>query len=181
VAEAIVERTAARALLDRLAAVTPGRDGDGDLRDRSWQRRMFADREEHLLEGVARRLRRAGKGDAFEVFNAAQPHLLALARAHVHRLVLEAFTAAVLACEGDGGDPRVAALLDAVCDLYALATIEGERAWYLEHGRLTPGRAKAVTRAVDELCGELRPHAVTLVDAFAIPATWLAAEIIAPA
>jgi hypothetical protein len=91
VAEAIVERTAARALLDRLAAVTPGRDGDGDLRDRSWQRRMFADREEHLLEGVARRLRRASKGDAFEVFNAAQPHLLALARAHVHRLMLEAF------------------------------------------------------------------------------------------
>ena len=176
VAEAIVERTAARALLDRLAAVTPGRDGEGDLRDRSWQRRMFADREEHLLEGVARRLRRASKGDAFEVFNAAQPHLLALARAHVHRLVLEAFTAAILTCE----DARAAELLDAVCDLYALATIEAERAWYLEHGRLTPGRAKAVTRAVDDLCGELRPHAVTLVDAFAIPDSWLASNLTPP-
>jgi acyl-CoA oxidase len=174
VAEAIVERTAARALLDRLAAVAPGRDGDGDLRDRAWQRRMFADREEHLLEGVARRLRRASRGDAFEVFNAAQPHLLALARAHVHRLVLEAFTAAVLACE----DEQAAELLDAVCDLYALSTVEAERAWYLEHGRLTPGRAKAVTRAVDELCGELRPHAVTLVNAFAIPAAWLSSDLV---
>jgi acyl-CoA oxidase len=133
---------------------------------------MFADREEHLLEGVARRLRRASKGDAFEIFNAAQPHLLALARAHVHRLVLEAFTAAVETCEPPG-----AGLLDAVCDLYALSTIEGERAWYLEHGRLTPGRAKAVTRAVDEVCGELRPHAVTLVDAWAIPDSWLASNL----
>jgi acyl-CoA oxidase len=126
VAGTIVERTAARALLDRLAAVAPGRD-EGDLRDRSWQRRMFADREEHLLEGVARRLRRASRGDAFEVFNAAQPHLLELATAHVHRLVLEAFVAGVAACE----DPAAASLLDAVCDLYALSTIEEERAWYL--------------------------------------------------
>jgi acyl-CoA oxidase len=174
VAGTIVERTAARALLDRLAAVAPGRD-EGDLRDRSWQRRMFADREEHLLEGVARRLRRASRGDAFEVFNSAQPHLLELARAHVHRLVLEAFVAGVDACE----DPAAASLLDAVCDLYALSTIEEERAWYLEHGRLTPGRSKAVTRAVDELCGELRPHARTLVDAFGIPGAWLSAAIVA--
>jgi acyl-CoA oxidase len=175
VAGALVERTAARALLDRLQAVAPGRD-DGDLRERAWQRRMFADREEHLLEGVARRLRRAGKGDAFEVFNAAQPHLLELARAHVHRLVLEAFVAGVDAC----ADPAARDLLDAVCDLYALSTIEAERAWYLEHGRLTPGRAKQVTRAVDDLCGELRPHAVTLVNAFAIPESWLATEILRP-
>jgi acyl-CoA oxidase len=110
------------------------------------------------------------------MFNAAQPHLLELARAHVHRLVLEAFVAGVDAC----ADPAAAAVLDAVCDLYALSTIEAERAWYLEHGRLTPGRAKAVTRAVDELCGELRPHAVTLVDAFGIPESWLAAEILRP-
>jgi len=137
---------------------------------------MFADREEHLLEGAARRLRRASRGDAFEVFNAAQPHLIELARAHVHRLVLEAFVAAVDACD----DARAAELLDAVCDLYALSTIEEERAWYLEHGRLTPGRAKAVTKAVDELCGELRPHAVTLVNAFAIPDAWLAADLLPP-
>jgi acyl-CoA oxidase len=172
VADAIVERTAARALLDRLAAVAPGRD-EGDLRDRAWQRRMFADREEHLLEGVARRLRRASRGDAFEVFNAAQPHLLELARAHVHRLVLEAFVAGVDAC----ADPAAAEVLDAVCDLYALSTIEAERAWYLEHGRLTPGRSKSITRAVDDLCQELRPLASPLVEAFGIPTKWLAAKI----
>jgi acyl-CoA oxidase len=175
VAGTLVERTAVRALLDRLQAVAPGRE-EGDLRDRSWQRRMFADREEHLLEGVARRLRRASRGDAFEVFNAAQPHLLELARAHVHRLVLESFVAGVDACE----DPAAARLLDAVCDLYALSTIEAERAWYLEHGRLTPGRSKEVTRTVDKLCGELRPHAVTLVNAWGIPDSWLSAEILRP-
>jgi acyl-CoA oxidase len=135
---------------------------------------MFADREAHLVEGLARRLRRAGRsGDVSAGFNAAQPHLLATARAHVDRLVLEAFVDGIERCP----DPAAAALLGQVCDLYALSTIEAERGWYLEHGRLTPGRSKALTRAVEDPCGALRPHARTLVDAFGIPDAWLAAEI----
>ena len=55
--------------------------------------------------------------------------------------------------------------------------IERDRAWFLEHGRLTPARAKAVVATVNELCGELREHAETLVDAFAIPDVVLAAPI----
>jgi acyl-CoA oxidase len=176
VASAVLERTAARALLDRLASVSDS-GGESDLLERTWQRRMFADRENHLLEGVARRLRRAERGDVFAVFNAAQPHLLALARAHVERVMLEAFVAAVERLAVEAGDDGAARLLDQVCDLYALSTIEADRAWYLEHGRLTPGRSKAITRAVDELCGQLRPNARLLVEAFAIPDAWLAAEI----
>jgi acyl-CoA oxidase len=87
--------------------------------------------------------------------------------------VLEAFVAGVDAC----ADPAAAEVLDAVCDLYALSTIEAERAWYLEHGRLTPGRSKSITRAVDDLCQELRPLASPLVEAFGIPTKWLAAKI----
>ena len=39
----------------------------------------------------------------------------------------------------------------------------------LEHGRLTPQLAKRVVAEVNTLCKSLRPHARTLVDAFAIP------------
>jgi acyl-CoA oxidase len=60
-------------------------------------------------------------------------------------------------------------LLNRVCDLYVLANIEADRAWFLEHGRLTPSMAKKVVAEVNALCRELRPHARTLVDAFAIP------------
>ena len=56
-----------------------------------------------------------------------------------------------------------------LCDLYALSTIEQERGWYFEHSRMSAPQSKAITRAVNRLCGELREQAATLVDAFAIP------------
>ena len=76
-------------------------------------------------------------------------------------------------------DPSARALLGRVCDLYVLATIEADLAWFLAHGRLTTTRAKAVTAAVNDLCAELRPHAQTLVDAFAVPRPFLGAAMLA--
>jgi acyl-CoA oxidase len=172
----LVEKTAARTLLQRIVDASPGRSEEADLRDRSWQRAAFQDRERHVVEGLARRLRRAGREPdaAFTAFNAAQPHLIAAAHAHVAVETLEAFTAAIERCP----DPGTAQLLGQVCDLYALSTIEAERAWFLEHGRLTAARAKAVTRQVDQLCAALRPHARTLVDGFGIPESWLNSSLI---
>jgi acyl-CoA oxidase len=172
--EAVIERTAARALLQRLAGARRG--PDADLRDRAWHVQLFEDREKHVLETLARRLRRAAAkdADAFEVFNAAQDHVLRAARVHVDRVVLEAFVAAIDACD----DTATAELLEKVCDLYVLSNIEADLDWFTGHGRLTPARAKVVTRAVNDLCRELRPHARTLVDAFGIPEAALTAPIL---
>jgi acyl-CoA oxidase len=161
----VSERTGARTVLNR-----------GDVRDRAHQRRLFAAREEQLLGSLAQRLRKAPApgADRFAVFNGAQDHLLRAARAHVDRVVLDAFTAAIERVD----DADVRALLERVCDLHALSVIETERAWYLEHGYLTSARARTVTKAVDELCATLRPHARTLVDAFGIPENWLAAPML---
>ncbi|MEC3979866.1 acyl-CoA dehydrogenase family protein [Amycolatopsis sp. H20-H5] len=168
---AVIERTAARKVVERL---TEADDGDV-LFDREWHLKLFEDREEHVLEGVANRLRKAGK-DPFGVFNAAQDHVLRAGHAHVDRLVLEAFVAAIGRCE----DAEAKVLLERVCDLYALSNIEADRAWFLEHGRLTAGRSKAVIAAVNALCADLRPHARTLVDAFAVPEQFLAAPMLRP-
>jgi acyl-CoA oxidase len=65
-----------------------------------------------------------------------------------------------------------------VCDLFALSTIEADRAWFMEHGRFSNAKSKAVTAMVDELCRRVRPIAGELVDAFAIPAEMLRAEIV---
>jgi acyl-CoA oxidase len=108
------------------------------------------------------------------VFNAAQDHVLRAGRVHVDRLVLEAFVRAIARC----ADPEPKTLLERVCDLYALANLEADRAWFPEHGRLTSGRSKAVVAAVNALCADLRPHARTLVDAFAIPEQFLAAPML---
>jgi acyl-CoA oxidase len=168
VVETIAERTAARGLAQRFKDPAPD--------DADWHHELLADREEHLLAGLARRLRRAGEpdADAFAVFNAAQDHLLAAASAHVDRWVLDGSTAGLGRCEDEG----VAALLTRVRALYALSVVEADRGWFLEHGRLTASQAKAVTATVNELCGQLRPYAGTLVDGFGIPDAWVDAVML---
>jgi acyl-CoA oxidase len=177
-ADTVVERTAARSLLQRLVAAAPGRDSERGPADRGWQVALFVEREKHLLETVAMRLRRAGRpgADAFAVFNDAQDHVIAAARAHVDRVVLESFVAGIDGCD----DATAAAMLRTVCDLYALGTIEANKGWYLEHGRITPARSKQVTAAVNDLCGSLAEHAQMLVDAFGIPEPWLGTELLQP-
>ena len=50
-----------------------------------------------------------------------------------------------------------------------LSTIEADRAWFMEHGRLTVQRSKAISREIGGLCRKVRPLAVDLVDAWAVP------------
>ncbi|MBB6119255.1 acyl-CoA dehydrogenase [Nocardiopsis algeriensis] len=173
--ETVIERTAAIPLIERLVSAAPGRDGEDALYNRGWQLELLEDREKHVVEGLAARLRRAGKdgGDAFEAFNRAQDHVLKAGRVHVDRVVLEAFVAGIDRC----GDKATAKLLNRLCDLYVLSLVEEDRAWFLEHERLSTSRAKAVTRAVDDLCRGLRPYAVQLADAFGLRDEWLAAPI----
>jgi acyl-CoA oxidase len=178
-AEIVVERIGARGLVQRLVDAVPGRsDDDADLLDREQQLGLLAWREKHVLDGVARRLRKGFDADAdlFEVFNSAQDHLLLAARAHIDARILEAFDAAISALDATY-DAGAVALLNRVCDLHALSVIERERAWFLEHNRLTPSRSKAITTTVNDLCAELRPYAEVLVDAFAIPDELIVAPI----
>jgi acyl-CoA oxidase len=172
--EAVVERVGGRRILQRLIDATPGRGDDADLLDRAWHLELFDFRETHLLDTVARRLRKAaGADDPFQVFNAAQDHMLAAARAHVDSVLLQSFLQGIERCD----DAAERALLERVCDLYVLSTIEAERGWFAEHGRLTSPRSKAVIAQVDALCAALRPHARVLVDAFGVPDAALAAPI----
>jgi acyl-CoA oxidase len=171
----VAERVAVRPLVQSLIDAVAGREDDADLRERGWHCRMLCWREQHLLEGLAGRLKRgidAGE-DQFAVFNDCQDHVLLAATAHVDRLVLEALIEAVAGCE----DEPTAALLSAVGDLHALTTIERERAWFMEHNRLSAVRAKAVTDTVNRLCDELRPHTEALVDGFDVPDQAVAAPI----
>lgn len=136
---------------------------------------LFEWREKHVLDGLGRRMR-AGVSegnDTFDVFNDSQDHVLLAARVHMERVVLEAFVAAIDRCEEESLVP----VLDALCSLYALGEVERDKGWFLEHGRLSPGRSKGVTAAVNALCRELRPHARALVDAVAVPEETLAAPI----
>ncbi len=174
---AFSERTAALTLINRLVETAQRTPESELLSSRGWHIQMFEDRERHGVESLARRMRAAGrlsKADSFSAINTLQPHMLSVARAHIERQVLEAFVDGIDHCL----DAGAADVLSQVCDLYALASIETDRAWFLEHNRLTPARAKAVTAAVDDLCDRLRPHALTLVEGLGVPAGWLEAAFL---
>jgi acyl-CoA oxidase len=164
---AVLERTAARGLAQTIADLVPRSGDDANILDRNYHSYLLAWREKHVLETAARRLKKlmAADGDAFSAFNAVQDHLLLAARAHVDRVVLDEFVAAIDRCD----EADIKALLDKVCDLHVMALLERERAWFLEHGQLSAARAKGVITNLNRLCGELRPQARLLVDAFNIP------------
>jgi acyl-CoA oxidase len=175
--DTVIERVGGRRLLQRLRDAAPTASEDGTIFDHDWQIDIFGWREKHLLETLAKRLRRAASADdPFAVFNAAQDHLLAAARAHIDNVLLAAFVHGI---EQLPPGPEHE-LLVTVCDLFALSTIENDRAWIQEHGRMTAQRSKSVIVAVNELCRTLRPHARTLVDAFGIPDAAIAAPIAWP-
>ncbi|GHG24236.1 acyl-CoA dehydrogenase [Streptomyces filamentosus] len=168
--ETVIEKTSAHKLLERVRDLLPGGDEwdrEAGLLDPEYQLAMVRFREEHMLGGLARRLKAGvdGGGDPGAVFSSVQDHVIALAHAHAERLVLESFVDAVKALP-DGGNKAALKLL---CDLHALTVIEADRAWFMEHGRLTVQRSKAISREVNDLCREVRPLAVDLVDAWRIP------------
>ncbi len=194
--ETLIEKTNVHALLNRIKDGLPGGDKwdqEAGLLNPDYQLTMLRYREEHQLAGLARRLKRGVDDgqDSGVVFSRAQDHVIAVARAHVERVVLEAFVDKVRAAKRDsaegtgtgtgtgdghagaGADNAVA--LGLLCDLFALTTIEADRGWFLEHGRLGVARSKAITQEIGDLCRKIRPLAPELVQAFGIPREMLRA------
>lgn len=173
----VSRKTAAAQIFQRFVDNRQDNDEEGSLFNRGTQAQMFADREEYLLSSLVRRLQSRAKAmSSFDAFNSVQDHVMHLARAHVDRTVLEAFIAGIEGCR----DPEARKILDMVCDLYALDVIEADKAFFLEHRLLSTKRARAVNNAINERCRNLRPHAQTLVDAFAIPEQLRYAEMLHP-
>jgi acyl-CoA oxidase len=173
----VLKRTAAETILQTLLDTRQDNEEEGSLFNRGTQVKMFEDREQYLLSTVARRLQRRSKEmSPFEAFNSVQDHVLHTARAHIDRIVLEAFVAGIESCE----DPEARRVLEMVCDLYALSVIEDDKSWFIEHRLLSTERAKAVTRGINERCRTLRPHAEALVDGFGIPEQLRSAEMLHP-
>jgi len=153
----------------------PGVGAIGNVTSSTSHRELLVRRDHHSTETLALRIKARidAANDPAEAFVAVQPHTLHAARSHVELLVFDAMHRAVSSCQ----DERLSSLMADVLSLYALAAIERDAAWFLRHGSLTANGAKDVTRAVNQLTSDLRPHARHLVDAFGITDEMLAAPI----
>ncbi|KAA0094695.1 acyl-CoA oxidase [Mycolicibacterium sp. P1-18] len=175
--ERVLKRTAAQTIMQTIVDTRQDNEEEGSLFNRGTQVKMFEDREEYMLASVARRLQGKSKEmSPFDAFNSVQDHVLHAAKAHVDRIVLEAFVAGIDTCEDD----EAREILGVVCDLYALSVIEDDKAWFIEHRFLSTERSKAVTRGINDRCRKLRPHAALLVEGFGIPEQLRYAEMLHP-
>jgi acyl-CoA oxidase len=161
----------------RLARVNPlvaRRTDEEHLRDPEFQLGVFRYREDRLLGSAARRLkhRMEAGADGFSALIECQDHLLTLARAHVERQMLEEFIRAT-----ESAEPALRPVLNRLRELFALSVLEREEGWLLAHGVFERSKGEAVRTLVNRSCGELRPHAVSLVDGFGIPDEILGAPI----
>ena len=111
--------------------------------------------------------------EPYDAFNVVQHQMIDVAQAYLDRIVLEQFTIAIQSFE----DKKSRDIVTKLAQLYALSLIEKNKGWYLEEGYLEAVKTKAIRKMVNQLCWEIRPEAVSLVKAFAIPDSCLAAPI----
>jgi acyl-CoA oxidase len=152
------------------------RDTDAKhLLDKEFHLNAFYYREHEIVTSAAKRIKKLIDSglDAYDAFNVAQHQMIDVAKAYLDRVVLEQF---LLKIEGVL-DAAAKAILTKLAQLFALQTMNENKAWYLENGYMEPVKTKAIRKMVNQLCWEIRPEAVALVDAFDIPESCLAAPI----
>jgi acyl-CoA oxidase len=148
---------------------------DEHLLDEEFHLQAFIHREKTILASAARRIKKLVDGglEPYDAFNVVQHQMIDVAQAYLERVVLEQFQLAIKEVE----DIKSKEILTKLNHLYALSQIEKNKAWYLEDGYMEAVKTKAIRKMVNQLCWDIRPDAVSLVNAFDIPESCLAAPI----
>jgi acyl-CoA oxidase len=153
--------------ITELNPVQTRRTESDHLRDVDFHLSALRYREERVLRSAARRMRaRLRDGmDSFDAVNEVQVHLVALANAHVERVIAETFADA--ASEAPAG--RVREVVERLRALHALSRIEADRGWFLETGYIEGSKSRAIRSEVSSLCREVALDADLLTAGFGIP------------
>merc|ERR1719412_3454339 len=73
--------------------------------------------------------------------------------------------------------PDLRNILEKICNLHMLSRIEVDLPWFIQAGLITPQQAGESVDVNRELCAEISPLAMDLIDAFDLPEDMLAAPI----
>lgn len=148
---------------------------EAHLQDNKFHLSAFQYREKTTLASAAKRLKKLiDSGLApYDAFNVVQHQMIDVTQAYLERIVLEQFQIAITSIK----DPNSKTVMVKLCQLYALSQIEINKGWYLEDGYMEAVKTKAIRKMVNQLCWNLRPEAVSLVEAFNIPDSCLSAPI----
>ncbi|CAM3036461.1 acyl-CoA dehydrogenase family protein [Flavobacterium frigoris] len=169
-----VYENAKTAISEKNPIVTRKTD-DSHLIDEEFHLQAFQYREKTTLASAAKRIKKLIDSglDPYDAFNIVQHQMIDVAQAYLERVVLEQFQEAIQVIE----DKNCKEVMLKLYQLYALSQIEKNKGWYLEDGYMEAVKTKAIRKMVNQLCWEIRPDAVSLVNAFDIPDSCLAAPI----
>jgi acyl-CoA oxidase len=165
----------AKTALTEKNPIATRRTDDEHLLDSEFHLQAFIHREKTILASAARRIKKLVDGglEPYDAFNVVQHQMIDVAQAYLERVVLEQFQLAIK----DVKDIKTKEMLTKLNQLYALSQIEKNKGWYLEDGYMEAVKTKAIRKIVNQLCWDIRPDAVSLVNAFDIPESCLAAPI----
>ena len=151
------------------------RTEDEHLLDGEFHLQAFIHREKTILASAAKRIKRLIDDglDTYDAFNVVQHQMIDVSQAYLERVVLEQFQIAVKAVE----DLKTKEILTKLSQLYALSQLEKNKAWFLEDGYMEAVKTKAIRKIVNQLCWDIRPDALALVNAFDVPENCLSAPI----
>jgi len=153
-----------------------GRQTDTDhLLDPKFHFHAFNYRKRKILLTLSERMQKYIKrgGDPFQAFLKVQNHMMDLADAFVDQVTLNAFYSNIQTIE----NPINKKVMTSLVQLYALDAIERNKGWFLESDYMVGAKTKAIRRMISKLYQEIKPHAISLVDAFAIPDEMVMAPI----
>lgn len=169
-----VYENAKTAVAEKNPIITRKTDED-HLLDKDFHLQAFQYREKTIVASAAKRIKKLIDSglEPFDAFNVVQHQMLDVAQAYLERVTLEQFQLAIEQVK----DEAIKAILTQLVQLYALCTIEKNKAWYLEEGYMEAVKTKAIRKTVNQLCWNIRPNAVALVEAFNIPDSCIAAPI----
>lgn len=166
----------AKTVISEKNPIATRKTDEAHLLDNEFHLLAFQHREKTTLASAAKRIKKLIDSglEPYDAFNVVQHQMIDVAQAYLERIVLEQFQLAIESVE----DANVKEILSKLCQLYALAQIEKNKGWYLEDGYMEAVKTKAIRKMVNQLCWDIRPDAVSLVNAFDIPESCLAAPIL---
>jgi acyl-CoA oxidase len=144
--------------------------GEQALTDLAFLRGLLA-RTESLWQNRARTaLRQAPAGNSLGRWNAASSSALRMVSVHAALQAADAFLEVIDRAVA----PAARALLEQLCRLFLLQQVEEHTGDLLADRHMTAHHVRSLHGAVDAVTAELAPHMMTLVDAFDLPAEFLA-------
>ncbi|MDX3851936.1 acyl-CoA dehydrogenase [Streptomyces sp. AK02-01A] len=145
------------------------------LTDLGFLRDLLAEVESDAQRRARSALRQGPAGDPLGRWNEASETALEMVSAHVCREAADAFIAAA----ARAADPTARSLLEDLCRLFLLRQLDSHTGRLLAEGHLTADHVRAFPDVRNDIIAGLAPHMLSLVDAFDLPAEFLATVPIA--